>query len=107
MELVIAPVTIRMRNEKTITAATTIDGGGRVTLSGGGTVWVLAVSWNAGLDLMNLTIADGRTHRAVAGEGGGGIRNDGTLMLTNCTLSGNCGAGGTWSLTFRNVQKGD
>jgi cysteine-rich repeat protein/predicted outer membrane repeat protein len=88
-----APVTIRLRNEKAITAATTIDGGGRVTLSGGGTVRVFAVSWNAGLDLRNLTIADGRIQSPVGGEGGGGIRNDGTLMLTNCTLSGNSAAG--------------
>ncbi len=83
------PVTITLTSEKVITAGTTIDGGGRITLNGGGTVRIFAVSGNAGLDLRNLTIADG-----LSGQGGG-ISNAGTLTLTNCTLSGNsAGIGG-------------
>jgi cysteine-rich repeat protein len=77
-----APVTITLTSEKVITASTTIDGGGGVTLSGGGVVQVFMVQWTAGLELRNLTIGDGR---------GAIVNNGGTLVLTNCTLSDNSG----------------
>ncbi len=80
------PVTITLTSEKVITAATTIDGEGRVTLSGGGAVRIFTVDVSAALDVRNLTIADGRA------EFGGGIANGGTLTLTNCTLKGNSAA---------------
>jgi len=73
------PVTITLTSEKMITADTTIDGGGRITLSGGGEVRIFGVIGGTGLDLWNLTIADGN----------GAIENGGTATLTNCTLSGN------------------
>jgi hypothetical protein len=86
-----APVTITLTGEKTITAATAIDGGGRVTLSGGGAVRIFTVTYGAGLDLRNLTIADGR------GDLGGGIVNAGTLALTNCTLNDNSADGSSYN----------
>jgi len=97
-----APVTISLTSEKVITASATIDGGSGVTLSGGGVARVFKVEWTAGLDLRNLTIADGH-----AEDGGGIFNNGGALALTNCTLSGNsaalCGGGiyngGTLALT--------
>jgi cysteine-rich repeat protein len=79
------PVTITLRFEKRITAATTIDGGGLVTLRGlvilspAGAVRIFAVDESAALDLRNLTIA----------EAPGAVLNTGTMTLTNCTLSGN------------------
>jgi len=78
------PVTITLTSEKTITAGTTIDGAGRITLSGGGAVGIFTVDASAGLELRNLTIVDGR-----AEYDGGGIANGGTLTVTNSTFSGN------------------
>jgi len=78
-----APVTITLTSEKAITADTIIDGGGLITLSGGGAVRIFAVDAGAALDVRNLTLADGRA------DYGGGIYNAGTLTLTNCTLKGN------------------
>jgi cysteine-rich repeat protein len=57
-----APVTITLTSAKAIRAATTVDGGGRITLSGGGAVPVFWVyDDGAVLDVRNLTIADGHT----------------------------------------------
>jgi cysteine-rich repeat protein len=81
-----APVTITVTSEKAITADTAIDGGGRVTLSGGGAVRILTVDASAAVDVRNLTLADGSGNY---GGLGGGIYNSGTLTLTNCTLSNN------------------
>ena len=65
------------------------DGGGLITLSGGGAARIFTVDANATLDARNLTIADGRGN---SGGLGGGILNAGTLTLTNCTFSENGGA---------------
>jgi cysteine-rich repeat protein len=86
-----APVTITLTTEKAITADTAIDGGGLITLSGGGAVRIFTVDANATLDVRNLTIADGS---GKSGGLGGGILNAGTLTLTNCTLSGNSAEAG-------------
>jgi cysteine-rich repeat protein len=80
-----APVTITLTRAKAIDVATTIDGGDRITLSGGGVVPVFIVS--AALDVRNLTIAGGRA------TNGGGIANSGILVVTNCTFSGNSAQG--------------
>jgi len=86
-----APVTITLTSEKIITAGTTIDGGGLITLSGGGAVRIFTVDLGAALNVRNLTIADGRGDT----DFGGGILNlGGTLTLTNCTLSGNSATAG-------------
>jgi hypothetical protein len=100
------PVTITLTSEKAITAATTIDGGGLITLSGGGAVRIFTVDdWSTALEVRNLTIADG--HAQSSGEWpfgiGGGIYNAGALTLTNCVLSDNSEGGiannGTLTLT--------
>jgi predicted outer membrane repeat protein len=69
----------------------TTDGSGQtITVSGGGTYQVLLVNVGATLNLNDLTIADGYASSPPSGVGrGGGIRNDGTLTVTNSTFSGN------------------
>ena len=65
-------------------AGLTIDGGSaNITVSGNNAVRVLDVRSGAKLILNNLTVANGR------GASGGGIYNNGTLTVTNSTLSGN------------------
>ena len=76
--------TITLTSGVWIAANTTIDGSGQnVTLSGGDAHQVFFVLSGVTLNLNKLTIADGN-----AGEGGG-IRNDGTLTVSNSTFSGN------------------
>jgi hypothetical protein len=77
------PVTITVTSPKTMAGETSIDGGGLVTLSGGGLTQLFDVHPGATLTLTNLTIVDGS---------GGAIGNDGTLTLTNSKFSGNDGA---------------
>ena len=78
--------TITLTSGVWIAANTTIDGSGQnVTLSGGDAHQVFFVLSGVTLNLNKLTIADGN-----AGEGGG-IRNDGTLTVSNSTFSGNQG----------------
>lgn len=69
--------------------ALTIDGGGNITISGGGSVQVLAVNSGAALTLQNLTISNG-----FSATSSGGIRNQGTLVITNSTFSNNTGRSG-------------
>jgi hypothetical protein len=80
-------MTITITSTKTIAEDTTIDGGGRITISGGGAVGILAN--NSSLDLRNLTIADG--FLLGSADSGGGIVNSegGRTRVTNCTLRGN------------------
>jgi len=77
------PVTITLTSAQAITADTIIDGGGRITLSGGGAVRIFTVDASAALEVRNLTIADQRA------DEGGGIVNNGALSVTNSTFSGN------------------
>jgi cysteine-rich repeat protein len=95
-----APLTITITSTKTIATDTTIDGGGSITISGGGKVRVFAVNSGVSFDARNLTVADGKAMV------GGGVDNRGTATLTNCILSGNSAAsgggianGGTLTLT--------
>jgi cysteine-rich repeat protein len=93
------PVTITLTSEKVIWGKTTVDGGGLVTLSGGGVVRIFRVEPGATLNALNLIIADGKADYGggfLNDYGGGILNNQGTLALTNCTLSGNSadGAGG-------------
>jgi len=78
------PVTITITATKTIAAHTAIDGGGRVTISGGQAVGVFAVRSGVRFGARNLTIADG-----AASQGGGIYNYFGALTLTNSTVSGN------------------
>jgi hypothetical protein len=78
-----ASASITVTGTKDISASTTINGGGVVTISGGKSVQVFTVDSGITFTLQNLTIADGRA------SSGGGIANDGTTTATNCTFSGN------------------
>ena len=75
--------TITVGATKTITANTTIDGGGLITLSGGGARRVITVNAGFSLTLNSATISGG------SASFGGGIANFGTLTVQNSTLSGN------------------
>src|SRR5205085_1942650 len=89
--------TITVTATKTINADTTIDGGGVITISGGGTVGVFLVIAPANIavtfTVKNLTVADGRN--TYGGLGGGGILNEGalgqggTVIAANSTFLGN------------------
>jgi hypothetical protein len=70
-------------------ATETIDGAGRITVSGNhaGRVFQIAAGVHAELD--GLTISDGSF-----GGMGGGIYNSGTLAIAACTVSGNSAPGG-------------
>jgi hypothetical protein len=74
---------------KTISANTTIDGGGLVTISGGNAVQVFVVS-GVTFTVRNLTIANGS-----ALQGGGILNsNNGTVNITNSTFDHNSAATG-------------
>src|SRR5581483_8799794 len=58
---------------------------GGITIDGGGEVPVMAVAPGATVKLDDLTIANGlKLH-----GNGGGVHNDGTLTIINCTFAGN------------------
>jgi predicted outer membrane repeat protein len=69
---------------------TTITGPGpaALTVSGDGAIGIFQVGSGVTTSVSGLTIADG------GGTNGGGIFNQGTLMVTDCTLSGNRGFDG-------------
>ncbi|HVN85223.1 MAG TPA: choice-of-anchor Q domain-containing protein [Candidatus Binatia bacterium] len=78
-------VTLAITRTKIIAVDTTIDGGDLTTISGGNAVRIFEVDLDASLSLDRLIIADGFSVL----EPGGGIRNFGTLLINNCTLSRN------------------
>jgi hypothetical protein len=67
------------------TATQTIDGGGRITVSGNNASRVFQIDAGVRAELDGLTI----THGRVTTSSGGGIYNAGTLTVSNSTLSGN------------------
>jgi hypothetical protein len=69
------------------TAVVTIDGGSGVTLDGNNATRVLAVAGGVEATLRHLTIAHGHIF-----DNGGGILNQGSLTISNCTLSSNTAA---------------
>jgi hypothetical protein len=80
---------ITLATTLTLSQAVTIDGTGQtVTVSGGGAVRVFQVSSGVTANIVNLTITNG----SVTGSGGG-IANQGTLALTDSTISGNTVSG--------------
>ena len=84
--------TIALTNTLTITANTVLDGSGRnVTISGNGAVRVFQVTAGVSLSVTNIQIADGFVH-----GNGAGILNEGTLTLTDCSLTGNYLRGGAF-----------
>jgi CSLREA domain-containing protein len=85
-----APVTILLSGEKVISADTTIDGGGRVTLDGNDAVRVFFINASAALTLTNLTISGGNgSGVANSGYGGGIFNNGGALTVINSTIADN------------------
>ena len=68
----------------------TIDGTGQtVTVSGNNDYVVLIVNSGATLTLNDLTIANGSAEGTAEEGDGGGVTNNGTLTVTNCTFSDN------------------
>jgi predicted outer membrane repeat protein len=85
--------TITVTATKSISSATSIDGGGLVTISGNNSVGVFLVSSGIDFSVQNLAIANGKGNNAGAidtSDPGGG-----TLTVANSTFSGNvsCVAG--------------
>jgi LPXTG-site transpeptidase (sortase) family protein len=78
----------------TITSTMTLDGSGQaVTVSGANSYRVLDVASTGNLSIYYLTIANGNDS-AVWPDGGGGIRNQGTIStISNSTFSGNSTGG--------------
>ena len=76
---------------KMIDTDTTVDGGGRIIISGGNAVTVFSLNSGVTFTVKNLTITDGRVS---GGNGGGMTNNGGSLSVTNCTMSGNSASEG-------------
>ena len=68
----------------------TIDGGNKITLSGGNGWRVFVVDSGGTLTVQNLAVVKGFS----SSDDGGAIRSDGTLNVTGCTFSGNQTADG-------------
>lgn len=80
--------TIPLSNTLTITTNCVVDATGcDVTLDGGGQVRVLHVISGAELTLLNIRISGGRS------TNGGGIFNEGKLVLGGCKIIGNAAVG--------------
>ena len=78
------PTTVVTGSEIVIDADVTLDGGGMLTVDGNGAHRVFSVLERVTAELVAFTVANGRESE----EDGGGIRNEGTLTLTNSTVSG-------------------
>lgn len=75
--------TIDLDSTKPITANTTIDGGGKVTLSGGFGNRLFVVNNSVTLTLRNITLINGYNSSAA---GGGAVSNNGHLILEHVTI---------------------
>src|SRR5215470_6957134 len=79
------PATIVLTGTLDVLHDTTLDGGGVITISGGGSWHVFYVEAGAGLTLNNLTVADGS-----GGSGAGTyVFTGGRLTLSNTNFVGN------------------
>ena len=83
-----ATATITLSSTKIINAAAIIDGGGKITLSGGGVRRLFSVNAGAALTLTNLTLTQGFDFE------GATIYNQGTLRLSNSTIMSGTATGG-------------
>lgn len=83
------PTTVVTRDEIVIDRDVTLDGGGNLTVDGNRTHRVFSVPGGVTAELIGLAVANGRE----TDEHGGGIRNAGTLTLTNSTVSGSSAGG--------------
>jgi hypothetical protein len=77
------PTTVVTRDEIVIDRDVTLDGEGNLTVDGNQSHRVFSVSAGVTAALTGLTVTNGRE----TDEHGGGIRNEGTLTLTNSTVS--------------------
>lgn len=92
-----APVTITVASQIVLTTETVIDGGGTVTLSGGGTSRILYLDsdYNTAtprLTVQRLTFTDGHSTRMTDDTDGGGAavyRDGGSLTVLDCIFDGN------------------
>lgn len=75
---------IILGNTKTIAANTTVDGGGKITLSGGNAVRLFTVNAGSRLTLKNITVSNGFSN-----SDGGAIYNAGTLVLSGTRFLNN------------------
>jgi hypothetical protein len=78
------PTTVVTRAEIVIDRDVTLDGEGNLTVDGNQSHRVFSVTRGVTAELIGLTVANGQE----PDEHGGGIRNAGTLTLTNSTVSG-------------------
>jgi hypothetical protein len=83
---------------------------GAPRLSGGGTVQVLLIDVVANVTIKNLMIRDGLATGGFPADSGGGIGNDGTLVLNNVVIRNNEGRNGggisnRGTLTLRGYTK--
>jgi hypothetical protein len=93
------PVVLTVTSELPVTRDTVIDGGGKVTLSGGGSSRILHIksAWNVATPLLtvqNLKFIDGFTsdvaNTTSTTQGGAAIFQDGgSLTVINCTFANN------------------
>lgn len=89
----LAPLTITLTSAKSITQATALDGGGLITLSGGGTTRLFSVATSS-FQLSNLTLSDA----TLLGANGAAIVafSPTDLVVKTCILSNNTtGTNGT------------
>jgi len=94
-----SPATITVTAEVPVTVDTTLDGGHKITLSGGKTTRILHIksAWNVATPLLtvqNLTFTDGYTtdvpNTTSTSEGGAAIFEDGgSLSVIDCTFTNN------------------
>jgi hypothetical protein len=84
-----APVTIQITSTKNIASATTIDGGGRITLDGRGTTRIFTTQAN--LTLRNMTLTRGYGSGANEAANGGAVRSGylHNLTVENVTFRAN------------------
>jgi hypothetical protein len=91
-----APATITISAQKVINSDTTIDGGNKVSISGGGTTGIFSVIADTYLGLANLTLSNGTMDYNVSHSclEGGAINNAGTLSVTNVSFTSNLACNG-------------
>jgi fibronectin-binding autotransporter adhesin len=81
--------TITLRSELSLTSNMTIDGGGVITVSGDNAYRVFNISSGGVVTLTGLTIRDG-----FAADNGGGVLNDGWLLLESSRVISNTAISG-------------
>ncbi len=89
------PATITLTQKKTITQDTVIDGGGEITLSGGGSTRIFEVDGEIDFTLQRITLTDAKVDGprgsgpSAANSGAAVYRHSGKLTLIDCTFTNN------------------